>query len=264
LGAQAEIGVIGGSGFYEFLARRRGARRQHAVRRAVRPTGDRHVGGRSVAFLPRHGRGPPAAAPQINYRANIAALESVGVQQIIAPCAVGSLRADVPARLPRRRRPAGGPDVGRAQTFYDGPRTVHVSFADPYCAYGRSLALAAAASTASSTGTRHARGRRGTALLDARRVPWYAAAGWERDRDDRHPEAVLARERALCYTTLALVTDYDVGVEGRPRRSPRRRFSGCSAPTSGDCGGCVFDVIPRLPAERGCECARALDGIDTG
>src|SRR3954463_6641865 len=137
--ALAEIGVIGGSGFYEFLA--------HVVEAPVTtPSGApsetpviADVAGRRVAFIPRPGkdhRYPPHLIP---YRANMWALRSLGVRQVIAPCAVGGLRADlgpgslvVPDQLVDRTS-------GRPQTFYDAG-AVHVSFADPYCPTGRAAA----------------------------------------------------------------------------------------------------------------------------
>jgi 5'-methylthioadenosine phosphorylase len=265
LGAQAEIGVIGGSGFYEFLA---GAE-EHTV---STPYGDPSdalvigtVGGRSVAFLPRHGRGHRLPPHKINYRANIAALESVGVRQIVAPCAVGSLRADVPPGCLVVVDQLVDRTSGRTQTFYDGPETVHVSFADPYCATGRSLAISAAA----DHGFDHRDGGtlvvvEGPRFSTRAESRWYAAAGWSVIGMTGHPEAVLARERALCYTTLALVTDYDVGVEGQTAPVTQEEVFRVFGANIDRLRGLLFDVIPGLPIESGCECARALDGIDTG
>src|SRR3954466_7051669 len=141
--AQAEIGVIGGSGFYAFL--------EHAVDAPIEtpygaPSETPVIGGvaaRRVAFIPRHGtdhRFPPHGIP---YRANLWALRALGVQQVIAPCAVGGLRPElgpgslvVPDQLVDRTS-------GRVQTFYD-EGAVHVSFADPYCPDGRAAAVQAA------------------------------------------------------------------------------------------------------------------------
>src|SRR4051794_40568676 len=141
--ARAEIGVLGGSGFYAFLDD------AHAV--AVEtpygaPSGDPVLGevsGRSVAFIPRHGadhRYPPHRIP---YRANLWALRALGVREVIAPCAVGGLRPDlgpgslvIPDQLVDRTS-------GRVQTYFDDG-AVHVSFADPYCPRGRAAAAHAA------------------------------------------------------------------------------------------------------------------------
>src|SRR5690349_1815879 len=134
------IGVLGGSGFYEFLD---DAERLRLDTPYGLPSDDvvvGEVGGRTVAFLPRHGadhRFPPHKIP---YRANLWALRSLGVRQVLAPCAVGGLQTDlgpgtlvVPDQLVDRTS-------GREQTFHD-TGAVHVSFADPYCPAGRAVVL---------------------------------------------------------------------------------------------------------------------------
>ena len=131
--AQAQIGVIGGSGFYSFLS---GARRVPVSTPFGEPSDDLVVGelhGRSVAFLARHGHDHRFPPHQINYRANLWALRSVGVRQVLAPCAVGSLRPElgpgtvvVPDQVIDRT-------WGRAHTVYEQVgKVVHVGFADPY------------------------------------------------------------------------------------------------------------------------------------
>ena len=142
----ADVGVIGGSGLYSLLE---GAT-EHTVRTPYGEPSDpitvADVGGRRVAFLPRHGRDHRFPPHRIPYRANLWALREIGVRQILAPCAVGGLL------------PALGPGTfvlpdqlvdrtsGRAQTFYDDG-AVHVSFADPYCPTGRTTVKAVAVRT---------------------------------------------------------------------------------------------------------------------
>src|SRR5919205_1895819 len=137
---EAEIGVIGGSGLYALLD---GAT-ERMVSTPYGPPSDpvavAAVGGRRVAFLPRHGRDHRHPPHRIPYRANLWALRSLGVRQILAPCAVGGLRPElgpgtfvVPDQLIDRTS-------GRAQTFYD-EGAVHVSFADPYCPRGRATVV---------------------------------------------------------------------------------------------------------------------------
>ena len=148
------IGVIGGSGFYEFLD----DVAEVTVDTPYGPPSDAlsvgSVAGRPVVFLPRHGRGHTLPPHRINYRANLWALRALGVRQVLAPGAVGGLRPDlgpgtlvVPDQLVDRT-------TGREQTYYDGqPRAdgkpsqvVHVPFADPYCPVGRATVLDAAQS----------------------------------------------------------------------------------------------------------------------
>ncbi|HEY8203012.1 MAG TPA: MTAP family purine nucleoside phosphorylase, partial [Actinomycetota bacterium] len=140
----AEIGVLGGSGFYRFLDEVT----EVAVETPFGPPSDQvavgEVGGRSIAFIPRHGRDHSLPPHSINYRANLWALKQLGVKRVVSPCACGSLKAHVPPgdfvvcdQLVDRT-------WGRRDTFYDGPRAVHVGFADPFCPELRRLTVAVA------------------------------------------------------------------------------------------------------------------------
>ena len=127
------IAVIGGSGFYELLASGDEIKVETPFGPPSDPVVVGEVAGRQVAFLPRHGRDHRFPPHQIPYRANIWALRSLGVRQVLAPSAVGSLTVDlqpgmliIPDQLVDRT-------TGREQTYYDADRAVHVAFADPYC-----------------------------------------------------------------------------------------------------------------------------------
>ncbi|MFI6639353.1 S-methyl-5'-thioadenosine phosphorylase [Streptomyces sp. NPDC050504] len=270
----AEIGVIGGSGFYSFLE-------DVTELRVETPYGDPsdslfigEIGGRRVAFLPRHGRGHHLPPHRINYRANLWALRSVGVRQVIGPCAVGGLRAEygpgtllVPDQLVDRTK-------SRTQTFYDGetpvdgtlPNVVHLSFADPYCPEGRGAALAAARGRGWEPvdgGTLVVvEGPRFSTRAESR---WHASMGWSVVGMTGHPEAVLARELGLCYTTMTLVTDLDAGAETGEGVSHEEVLKVFAANVD-RLRGVLFDAVTGLPdgASRDCLCAHALDGIDTG
>ncbi|MFF7360822.1 S-methyl-5'-thioadenosine phosphorylase [Streptomyces sp. NPDC008125] len=273
-GAGAEIGVIGGSGFYSFL--------DDVTEVQVKtPYGDPsdsvflgEIAGRRVAFLPRHGRGHHLPPHRINYRANLWALRSLGVSQVLGPCAVGGLRPEygpgtllVPDQLVDRTK-------ARTQTYYDGeplpdgsvPNVVHLGFADPYCPRGRAAALAAArgrAWDAVDGGTLVVvEGPRFSTRAESR---WHAAMGWSVVGMTGHPEAVLARELGLCYSTMTLVTDLDAGAEageGVSHEEVLRVF----ADNVDRLRSVLFDAVALLPSEedRNCVCTRALDGMDTG
>lgn len=144
---RADIGVIGGSGFYSLLD----DATEVEITTPYGPPSDvvtvGHIGSRSVAFLPRHGRDHRFPPHLIPYRANLWALRSLGVRQVLAPSAVGSLRPDlgpgalvVPDQLVDRTS-------GRTQTYYDEGGVVHVAFADPYCPSGREAAVSSARSS---------------------------------------------------------------------------------------------------------------------
>src|SRR6476660_10192484 len=139
-GPRAEIGVIGGSGLYEFLDDYETVEVDTPFGRPSDPLVIGEVEGRGVAFVARHGKGHRFAPHRVNYRANLWALRAVGVRQILSPCAVGSLKPEhgpgtivVPDQVVDRT-------WGRAHTVYDavGP-VVHVGFADPYCPRGREV-----------------------------------------------------------------------------------------------------------------------------
>ena len=259
--ARAEIGVFGGSGFYELLDSADEVDVETPYGPPSAPLVVGSIGGRSVAFLPRHGRGHRYPPHRIPYRANVWAMRSLGVTQLVGPCAVGSLRPDVHPgdfvvcdQLVDRTS-------GRAQTFYDD-RVVHVSFADPYCPHGRAAALDSASRTgiaAHDGGTMVVvEGPRFSTRAESR---WYASLGWSVVNMTGHPEAVLARELELCYTSIALVTDYDVGVAGVPPVTADEVFRVFSS-NNARLRDLLDRLVPSLPVTRECGCGSALTGAD--
>lgn len=259
----AEIGVIGGSGFYAFID---GGRPVHVPTPYGEPSDDVTIGevaGRRVAFLPRHGRDHRFPPHRVPYLANAWAMRSLGVRQIVAPCAVGALRADleagamvVPDQLVDRTS-------GRRQTFYD-TSPVHVSFADPYCPVGRDTVLRAARRRADDVvdgGTMVVvEGPRFSTRAESR---WFAAQGWALVNMTGHPEAVLTRELAICYTCVALVTDLDAGAAAGDGVRQENAFAVFGAHI--DRLRCLLvDAVAALPSTRGCPCGHALDGMAPG
>ncbi|HEX9040183.1 MAG TPA: 5'-methylthioadenosine phosphorylase, partial [Trebonia sp.] len=189
------------------------------------------------------------------------ALRALGVRRILAPTAVGSLTPSygpgtlvVPDQLVDRT-------TGRGQSFYDS-YAVHVPFADPYCPSVRTHAIEAARTAGwipAGSGT--------LVVIDGPRFStraesqWYAAQGWTLIGMTGHPEAVLARELALCYTALALVTDTDAGVDEGDGVTQAEVFE-VFGKNVGRLRGLVADIVAALPAEREDDlCAHALDGI---
>lgn len=203
--------MVGGSGFYSLL--------DGAEQRSVRtPYGEPSdtitvgmIGDREVAFVPRHGREHRLAAHVVPYRANLWALRSLGVRQVVSLSAVGSLRATlatgalvVPDQLADRTH-------GRQHTYFDDARGVgHVCFADPYCPRGRAAALGAGVPVTGGGTLVVVNGPRFSSRAESLE---FQSHGWSIIGMTAMPEAGLARELALCYTTLALVTDLDAGVE---------------------------------------------------
>ena len=215
------IGVFGGSGFYQFLDDVEEVRidTPYGEPSAALRVGD--LDGTQVAFMPRHGDKHQFPPHKVNFRANVWAMREAGVRRIVGPCACGSLKSEL----------APGTFVvcdqfidrtsGRADTFYDGPKTTHVSAADPYCADLRSVLVSAATElgipVADGGTVVVIQGPRFSTRAESR---WFAGIGASVVNMTQYPEAWLARELELCYATVALVTDYDVGLEGMPDVEP--------------------------------------------
>ena len=257
----APIGVLGGSGLYRLLEGTRTVEVSTPYGPPSDPVVVGDVDGRTVAFLPRHGadhRFPPHRIP---YRANLWALRSLGVRQVLAPCAVGGL---VPSLEPGSLVVCDqlvDRTSGRAQTFYDRGAN-HVAFADPYCPTGREVAVATARAAGwpvTDGGTMVVvEGPRFSTRAESR---WFAAQGWSVVNMTGHPEAVLARELALCYTAIALVTDLDAGVEGGSGVTQDEVFRVFRSSTV-RLRSLLLSVVAALPRARTCPCGSALDGLD--
>lgn len=258
--ASSPVGVIGGSGLYSLL--------EEAEQVSVStPYGEPSdllvrgtVGGREVVFLPRHGRGHRHPAHVINYRANLWALRSLGVRQVLGPCAVGSLRAElgpgtfvVPDQVVDRTS-------GRVGSYFD-TGAVHVGFADPYCPDGRAAVLKTAAELDQSIvdgGTMVViNGPRFSTRAESQ---YYARQGWSLINMTGQPEAGLARELAMCYTSVALVTDLDAGLDEETAVAQDEVFAVFSANIA-RLRELVLRVVAELGVQGDCRCAHAHDGL---
>jgi 5'-methylthioadenosine phosphorylase len=213
--ARAEVGVFGGSGFYSFLedVEEIEVETPYGTPSASLAIGD--VGGRRVAFLPRHGRGHELPPHRIPYRANVWAMRELGVRRIIGPNASGALRADLELGEFVVCDQFVDRTSGRADTFYDGPETTHVSAADPYCPDLRTVLV----ETARGLGIKARDGGtvvviQGPRFSTRAESRWFQDAGWDTINMTAYPEGYLARELELCYANISMVTDHDVGVEG--------------------------------------------------
>ena len=260
---EAEIGIIGGSGFYSFAEDAEPAR---VTTPYGPPTGQITIGtvaGRRVAFVPRHGAEHEYPPHLVNYRANLWAFRSLGVRQVLAPYAVGSLRRDLPAGTIVVPDQLVDRTWGRAHTLFDRVAGVaHVSFADPYCPRGRHALLQADATLTDGGTLVVVNGPRFSSRAES---AWHAAQGWSLVGMTAQPEAALARELALCYTGVALVTDLDAGVEGGPAVSHAEVLTIFEANLT-RVKRLLRDAIALLPpAETDenstCSCRHALDGL---
>jgi 5'-methylthioadenosine phosphorylase len=213
MGDLAEIGVFGGSGFYSLLEDVREIKVDTPYGAPSDSFFLAEVGGRSVAFLPRHGRRhtiPPHGVP---YRANVWAMRSLGVKAVISPCAAGSLQREVAPgdfvvcdQFVDRTR-------GRADTFFDGPIVSHVSSAEIYDPMLRAIAIDVIREHRIPV---HERGTvvviQGPRFSTKAESKWFSDAGWEVINMTQYPEAYLCRELGMAVVNISLITDYDAGV----------------------------------------------------
>jgi len=257
---QAEIGVFGGSGFYSLLESPVEIRLDTPYGETSAPLMLGEIGGRKVAFLPRHGTSHQFPPHMINYRANVWAMKELGVTRIIGPNACGSLQAHVkPGDFVICDQFVDRTSC-RKDTFYDGPTTTHVSSADPYCPTMRAIAVDKARELGITV---HERGTvvviQGPRFSTRAESKWFAAQGWEVINMTQYPESYLARELEICYCNISLITDHDAGAEGaEPVTNDEvvRVF----AENNQKVKDLLFAMIPALPEERPCVCATALEG----
>ncbi|MEM9038768.1 MAG: S-methyl-5'-thioadenosine phosphorylase [Actinomycetota bacterium] len=221
----AEIGVFGGSGFYEFLDDVVEIEISTPFGTPAAPITVGNFAGRTVAFLPRHGRAHEYVAHRVPFRANIWAMASLGVRSIVGPCSVGALQPDleigdlvVVDQLVDRTN-------GRDDTFHDvgsgdgrpgsDGAVHHQAFAEPYSPEVRRPLVEAGATfddlVVHDGGTMVV--INGPRFSTRAESIWFASAGWSVVNMTGYPEAVLAAEAGIPYGSIALITDHDAGVK---------------------------------------------------
>lgn len=259
--ARARLGIIGGSGLYrmEGLEEVRDHRVATPFGEPSDPVRLGKLEGHSVAFLARHGEGHRLLPTEINYRANIYALKSLGVERILSVSAVGSLREDVhpgelllPDQFLDRTR-------HRAETFFGRGLVAHVSMADPVCPELLELVRGAADRCGAAV---HGGGTylcmEGPQFSTRAESRAYRSWGASVIGMTNLQEARLSREAELCYLTLALVTDYDSwrddgnDVDVGDILENLRRGTRTAATL-------IRESLRSWPAARGCRCAQALE-----
>lgn len=259
---KAEIGVFGGSGFYSYLEDVEEVKVETPYGMPSSKVAISAIGGRKVAFLPRHGKDHQYPPHMINYLANVHAMKELGVTQIISPCACGSLQPHIKPgdfvvcdQFVDRTK-------GRSDTFYNGPRATHIAGACPYCPSLRKVAHDTAKELKISV---HDGGTaviiQGPRFSTRSESGWFSAQGWEVINMTQYPEVVLARELEICYVNISLVTDYDVGLEGHPDIKPVTAeevveiFNANVERIKKLLGA----MIPKMPKKRDCICSKALE-----
>lgn len=258
---RAEIGVFGGSGFYSFLE----GTTEIDIKTPYGDPSDKivmgEVGGKKVAFLPRHGKTHDLPPHMINFRANVYAMKELGVKYIFGPCASGSLQPHIKPgefvicdQFVDRTK-------GRNDTFYDGPRTVHIAMAQPYCPDLRKIVIETAKELDID---HHPRGTvvviQGPRFSTVAESKWFASQEWEVINMTQYPESYLAREQEICYVNISLITDYDVGLEGHPDVAPVNMEEVVKVFNENNekLKNLLFKAIEKIPEGRQCICSRAL------
>ena len=254
------IGVIGGSGLYDMAALT--DREEVAV---STPFGDPSaplllgsLAGQRVAFLARHGVGHRILPSELNFRANIFAMKTLGVEWIVSASAVGSLQEQyrpldivVPDQFLDRTR-------GRVGTFFGRGLVAHITFAHPVCRRLTGIVSESARTTEARVhdgGTYVCmEGPQFSTLAESR---LYRSWGMDIIGMTNLQEAKLAREAEICYATLALVTDYDCWHPDHDHVTVEM-IVGNLIRNAETAQAVVRAVVERLPVERTCECASAL------
>lgn len=260
---KASIAVLGGSGFYSLM---RNAR-EIKVETAYGPPSDKvalgMIAGQQVAFLARHHRDHQLPPHEIPYMANIAALKKLGVKQVIAVTAAGSLQPAIKRgdfvvldQFVDRTK-------GRKDTFFNGPVTTHISAADPYCPQLSRLAFQAGKELGIKI---HPRGTvvviQGPRFSTKAESEWFTKMGWQVINMTQYPEVILAREKSLCYTGIALITDYDVGLvsQKRVKSVSFKEIGKVFLANISKARKLVYKMIEKMPRRRTCQCRWVLKG----
>lgn len=260
MNAAVKIGVIGGSGLYEI----EGMTTVEEVRPNT-PFGEPsdvivvgELDGRSIAFLPRHGRGHTISPTEIPSRANIYALKALGVEWIISVSAVGSLKEGIhpldlviPDQIIDRTK-------SRVNSFFDGGLVAHVSFAEPFCPTLSNILYHAALEVGANV---HQEGTyiamEGPLFSTKAESNLYRSWGASIIGMTALPETKLAREAEICYATLACITDYDTWHE--TEESVTIDMALANLLLNADTAKKIIGLVAaRIPEKRECGCAEAL------
>jgi len=256
----AQIGIIGGSGLYSMSGFE--AREEVDIDTPWgRPSDSYVVGelaGKPVAFLARHGRGHRIAPSELNFRANIYGMKSLGVERILSLSAVGSLKEEhrpldfvLPDQFFDRTR-------GRVSTFFGDGLVAHISFADPICPQLSDVLHKSARTVGVNTkkgGTYLC--MEGPAFSTKAESSVYRSWGMDVIGMTNLQEAKLAREAEICYVTVAMVTDYDCWHPAHDAVTVTDIIANLNQNAENACK-VVAAAVAAMPAERTCKCGAAL------
>jgi 5'-methylthioadenosine phosphorylase len=256
----ATIGIIGGSGLYD-MAEVTDREERRVTTPFGEPSGPYVIGtlrGKRVAFLARHGVGHRILPSELNFRANIYGMKSLGVERIVSLSAVGSLKEEhrpldfvIPDQFFDRTR-------GRVSTFFGEGLVAHISFADPICPQLSEVVAAACA----AAGVNVKKGgtylcMEGPAFSTKAESNVYRSWGMDVIGMTNLQEAKLAREAEICYVTAAMVTDYDCWHPGHDAVTVNDIIANLVKNAENACR-VVAEAVAAMPAGRSCKCGSAL------
>jgi 5'-methylthioadenosine phosphorylase len=256
----AEIGIIGGSGLYSMPGFE--AAEEVLIQTPFGEPSDNYVlgtlAGKNVVFLTRHGRGHRISPSELNFRANIYGMKSLGVERIISLSAVGSLKEEhrpldfvIPDQFFDRTR-------GRISTFFGEGLVAHISFADPICPQLAEVVAGACTSAGVNT---HKGGTylcmEGPAFSTKAESNVYRSWGMDVIGMTNLQEAKLAREAEICYVTVAMVTDYDCWHPHHDAVTVNDIIATLMKNAENACA-VVAAAVAAMPAGRTCKCGSAL------
>jgi len=258
---KAQIGIFGGSGFYNFL---KNAQEIEMNTPYGEPSGKIVIGeykGKKIAFMPRHGENHKYPPHKIPYLANMWAFKELGIKFVLGPCASGSLRPDIEPgdfvicdQFVDRTK-------NRGDTYYNGPKVAHVEAATPYCSNLGEIA----AEEANKLGiTAHQGGTviviEGPRFSTKAESKWFSSAGFDVINMTQYPECILARELEMCYVGICLITDYDVGLSDYPDIKPVtiEEVLKIFKKNNEKLHNLLFAIIERIDVKEHCECHSAM------
>ncbi len=260
---QIKIGLIGGTGFYQFFKEKT---KEIEVKTKFGLPSDKitisNLFGKEIAFLPRHGKKHQLPPHKIPYQANIAAMKKLGVERIIAPSAVGSLKTDIKPGdfvvcdqfIDQTKK--------REDTFFNGPQVAHIEMAYPYCPELRKIAVSQAEKLKIKIHPKGTviviEGPRFSTLADSIR---FSQMGGDLINMTQYPEVVLASELGICYLNISLVTDYDAGIYAKMEVKPVSIEEVLSnfRKNTGKLKKLILAIIENMPEEKKCECQEKAD-----
>lgn len=257
----AEIGVFGGSGFYDFLK----DIKKITVKTPYGMPSDKialgEYAGKKIAFLARHGKEHKYPPHKIPYLANLWAFKKLGVRKIISPCACGSLSPKIKPGdfvicdqfIDRTKK--------RQDTFYGGSKVVHISAANPYCENLRKIAIK---SCEKLKIPHHKKGTvvviEGPRFSTAAESKWFQNQKWEVINMTQYPECILARELEICYVNISLITDYDAGLVSGKKINPvdLKEVLKVFNENNEKVKKLIFEMLRNISLESKCSCEESL------